>query len=79
MVHPGTRLQDTEAVSSPSSSIVIGQPERKSIDALCFSTAAMSVAGLAGEESAHRLDSDCRSSTSENSSIHAFEVMLWLC
>lgn len=71
------QLPDPMAVHPASSSVRMGQPERKSIDVLYFSTAAMSVSALASEESAHRLESDCRSSTSDNSSVQAFEV--WCC
>ena len=62
------------STAAQSGSLVMGQSERNSIDALCFNTAAMSVTTPASEESFHRLESDCKSSTSENSSVHAFEV-----
>ena len=67
-------LQGPTTMQPGASSLVMGQSERKSIDALCFNTAAMTVTAPASEESFHRLESDCRSSTSENSSVHAFEV-----
>lgn len=68
-------LQGITAERSGSGSLVLGQSDHKSgIESLCFNTAAMSVAAPASEESAHRLEGDCRSSTSENSSVHAFEV-----
>lgn len=62
------------SAAAQSGSLVIGQSERNSLDGLCYNTAAMTVTTPASEESFHRLESDCKSSTSENSSVHAFEV-----
>lgn len=49
-------------------------PEYRTVDQLRYNSSAAVGSATAREDSAHNVESDSRSSTSENSSIHAFEV-----
>ena len=74
-----TDLQYDRGVSSPvpavvSSSLSANQPEQQSVDKLCFEAASLGISESTSKVSVAEMDNECKSSTSDTSSVHALEV-----
>ena len=73
-----TDLQYDRGVSSPVPALVSSlsgsQPEQQSVDKLCFEAASLGISESTSKVSVAEMENECKSSTSDTSSVHALEV-----
>lgn len=73
-----TDLQYDRGVSPPVpalvSSLSANQPEQQSVDKLCFEAASLGISESTSKVSVTEMENECKSSTSDTSSVHALEV-----